>query len=398
MKKLNLLDQSQSFKVNDTGTVIPFNAFENNQPFGVTENETSVFRIKNDMGFLKSVNATSTAGGYVFQLNTKDLVGLVPGTYEIELAVTDEETNAELIFPDSGFCSFNITNSALTVTGTQIPTMSLDSFKQQLEQYVKVQTNGKLDSIKSDFETYVNSVKQGPAGPQGEPGADGRPASIVVGSTTTGNVGSSASVTNSGTSSAAILNFTIPQGKQGPQGNPGSDGKAATVTVGTTKTTDPGQSASVTNSGTDSAAILDFVLPAGPQGEKGDTGDIGTYCVSTGWLQSGFTFPSNASAIRLKYKIDTINGSSLLTLFCSVKFPKTDMNAWGKLIATFPSNVTVDGTTNIFMPCVTAGGECSLKVKNNQIILNTWQNLGNVGTDGLVEFNFNGIFPVTLNN
>lgn len=398
MKKLNLLDQSQSFKVNDTGTVIPFNAFENNQPFGVTENETSVFRIKNDIGFLKSVNATSTAGGYVFQLNTKDLVGLVPGTYEIELAVTDEETNAELIFPDSGFCSFNITNSALTVTGTQIPTMSLDSFKQQLEQYVKVQTNGKLDSIKSDFETYVNSVKQGPAGPQGEPGADGKPASIVVGSTTTGNVGSSASVTNSGTSSAAILNFTIPQGKQGPQGNPGSDGKAATVTVGTTKTTDPGQSASVTNSGTDSAAILDFVLPAGPQGEKGDTGDIGKYCVSTGWLQSGFTFPSNASAIRLKYKIDTINGSSLLTLFCSVKFPKTDMNAWGKLIATFPSNVTVDTTTNIFMYCVTAGGNCNLKVKNNQIILNTWQTLGNVGSDGLVEFNFNGIYPVTLSD
>lgn len=398
MKKLNLLDQSTSFKVNDTGTVIPFNAFENNQPFGVTENETSVFRIKNDMGFLKSVNATSTASGYIFQLNTKDLVGLVPGTYEIELTVTDTQTNEELIFPDTGFCSFSIANSALTVTGTQIPTMSLDSFKQQLEQYVQTQTNGKLESIKSDFDDYVANVKQGPTGPQGEPGPDGKSASIIVGSTTTGDVGSSASVTNSGTSSAAILNFTIPQGKQGPQGNPGSDGKAATVTVGTTKTTDPGQSASVTNSGTDSAAILDFVLPAGPQGEKGDTGDIGTYCISTGWLQSGFTFPSNASAIRLKYKIDTINGSSLLTLFCSVKFPKADMNAWGKLIATFPDNVTVDGTTNIFMSCVTAGGECSLKVKNNQIILNTWQNLGNVGTDGLVEFNFNGIFPVTLNN
>lgn len=223
MKKLNLLDQSTSFKVNDTGTIIPFNAFENNQPFGVTENETSVFRIKNDMGFLKAVNATSAAGGYIFQLNTKDLVGLVPGTYEIELVVTNGETNAELIFPDSGFCSFNITNSALTVTGTQIPTMSLDSFKQQLEQYVQLQTNGKLDSIKSDFETYVNSVKQGPAGPQGEPGADGKPASIVVGSTTTGEVGSSASVTNSGTSSNVILNFQIPQG---------SPGKAASVSVG----------------------------------------------------------------------------------------------------------------------------------------------------------------------
>ena len=100
----------------------------------------------------------------------------------------------------------------------------------------------------------------------------------------------------------------------------------------------------------------------------------------------------------MKYKIDTINGSSLLTLFCSVKFPKADMNTWGKLIATFPDNVTVDTTTNIFMYCVTASGCCNLKVKNNQIILNTWQDLGNVGSDGLVEFNFNGIYPVTLSD
>ena len=77
MKKLNLLDQSSSFKVNDTGTIIPFNAFEDNQPFSVTADDaTPVFRIKNEMGFLKSVNATVAVGGYIFQLNTKDLVGV----------------------------------------------------------------------------------------------------------------------------------------------------------------------------------------------------------------------------------------------------------------------------------------------------------------------------------
>lgn len=159
MKKLNLLDQSTSFKVNDTGTIIPFNAFENNQPFGVTKDDTPVFRIKNDMGFLKAVNATTAAGDYIFQLNTKDLVGLVPGTYQIELAVTNSKTNEELIFPDTGFCSFNITDSAMTVTGTQIPTMSLDSFKQQLEQYVQNQTADKLQSIENDFQAYVNNLQ-----------------------------------------------------------------------------------------------------------------------------------------------------------------------------------------------------------------------------------------------
>lgn len=177
MKKLNLLDQSSSFKVNDTGTIIPFNAFEDNQPFSVTADDaTPVFRIKNEMGFLKSVNATVAIGGYIFQLNTKDLVGLVPGTYQVELVVTDSKTNEEQIFPDTGFCSFNITDSAMTVTGTQIPTMSLDSFKQQLEQYVQTQTDNRIQGIEDDFSKYVESVKQGPkgeTGPQGEQGPKG---------------------------------------------------------------------------------------------------------------------------------------------------------------------------------------------------------------------------------
>ena len=160
MKKLNLLDQSSSFKVNDSGTVIPFNAFEDNQPFSVTADDaTPVFRIKNEMGFLKSVNATVAVGGYVFQLNTKDLVGLVPGTYQVELAVTDSTTNEELIFPDIGFCSFNITDSAMTVTGTQIPTMSLDSFKNELQQYVENQAASKLQTIESDFQTYATNLQ-----------------------------------------------------------------------------------------------------------------------------------------------------------------------------------------------------------------------------------------------
>ena len=160
MKKLNLLDQSPSFKVNDTGTIIPFNAFEDNQPFSVTADDaTPVFRIKNEMGFLKSVNATVAVGGYIFQLNTKDLVGLVPGTYQVELAVTDSKTNEELIFPDTGFCSFNITDSAMTVTGTQVPTMSLDSFKNELQQYVENQAASKLQTIESDFQTYATNLQ-----------------------------------------------------------------------------------------------------------------------------------------------------------------------------------------------------------------------------------------------
>jgi Collagen triple helix repeat (20 copies) len=56
---------------------------------------------------------------------------------------------------------------------------------------------------------------QGPAGDAGPTGAQGSAATVAIGSVTTGAAGSSASVTNSGTSSAATFNFTIPQGAAG---------------------------------------------------------------------------------------------------------------------------------------------------------------------------------------
>jgi hypothetical protein len=46
----------------------------------------------------------------------------------------------------------------------------------------------------------------------------------MVGTITTGAPGTQASVTNSGTSSAAVLNFTIPQGATGAAGSGGSGG------------------------------------------------------------------------------------------------------------------------------------------------------------------------------
>lgn len=60
-----------------------------------------------------------------------------------------------------------------------------------------------------------------------------------------------------------------PQGDPGPKGDPGA---AATVTVGTTQTGDPGSQATVQNGGTTSAAILNFTIP---KGEKGDAGAAG---------------------------------------------------------------------------------------------------------------------------
>ena len=56
---------------------------------------------------------------------------------------------------------------------------------------------------------------QGLTGATGATGAQGSAATVAIGSVTTGAAGSSASVANSGTSSAATFNFTIPQGVTG---------------------------------------------------------------------------------------------------------------------------------------------------------------------------------------
>ena len=59
------------------------------------------------------------------------------------------------------------------------------------------------------------------------------------------------------------------QGERGVQGLQGPAGNAATITIGNVTTSAPGTSASVTNRGTSSAAVLDFVLPKGKDGADG---------------------------------------------------------------------------------------------------------------------------------
>lgn len=76
----------------------------------------------------------------------------------------------------------------------------------------------------------------GAAGKDGTNGKDGAAATITIGAVTTGDAGTAASVTNAGTASAAVLNFVIPKGEkgdtgaQGPQGETGTTGPAYTLT------------------------------------------------------------------------------------------------------------------------------------------------------------------------
>lgn len=82
-------------------------------------------------------------------------------------------------------------------------------------------------------------------------------ASVQVGTTTTLDPDQDATVSNSGTNKDAVLNFGI------PKGDPGT---AASIQVGTTQTVQPEENAEVTNTGTTSAAVLNFKIPRGKDG------------------------------------------------------------------------------------------------------------------------------------
>lgn len=126
---------------------------------------------------------------------------------------------------------------------------------------------------------------QGPSGEKGDTGAtgpQGDAATIELGTVTTGEAGTDVIITNSGTSSNAVFNFTIPrgsqgvqgeqgsQGIQGPKGDTGDDGFSPTATV---TQTSGGATISITDkNGTTTASVTNGTN--GTNGQDGASAEI----------------------------------------------------------------------------------------------------------------------------
>lgn len=99
------------------------------------------------------------------------------------------------------------------------------------------------------------------------------------------------------------------QGERGVQGAQGPAGTAATITIGNVTTSAPGTSAQVTNRGTSSAAVLDFVLPKGKDGADGGvTVDEELSSTSTNPVQNKAIY----NALLNKVGTDIFSGFTLL--------------------------------------------------------------------------------------
>ena len=150
-------------------------------------------------------------------------------------------------------------------------------------------------------------------------GGSGSTVSVTVGKTTTGTAGTNASVTNSGTESALVLDFTIPAGAtgatgpQGPKGETGATGAKGEQGI-------PGEKGATGATGPkgdkgDAFTYADFTeeqLAAlkGPKGDKGEKGDTG----AAGPAGKDGTNGTNATITKATASVDDTTGTPAVTV------------------------------------------------------------------------------------
>ena len=177
--------------------------------------------------------------------------------------------------------------------------------------YVCLQGNTNLipSSNTSAWSVMVLKGETGPAGAVGSAGT------VTIGTTTTGSSGGNASVTNSGTSSEAVLNFTLPkgasgaagvQGSRGLTGDTGAAGDNATIQISTVTTLPEDSNATVTNIGSDTAAVLQFGLPMGQTGAQGTFRWKGAYSATYTYGTNDVAYYNGSSYVAIQGTLDNI--------------------------------------------------------------------------------------------
>ena len=186
-------------------------------------------------------------------------------------------------------------------------------------------------------------------GAKGDKGDPGDSATIAVGSVTTLAAGSDATVTNSGTSSAAVLNFGIPQGAAGETGE---DGVSPTIV---SSEITGGHRLTITDaSGTSTVDVMD-----------GAKGDPGTGLYISGTVSSVSLLPATAEqstmynvGTQAPYNIYMYDNGSWLDIG-QLQGPTGATGAaagFGTPTATIDANTGTPGVT------VTASGQDTAKV------------------------------------
>ena len=164
---------------------------------------------------------------------------------------------------------------------------------------------------------------KGEKGDTGATGANGITPTLKVGSTSTGNAGTNASVTMTDNNNVYTLNFVIPKGEKGDTGAKGdagakgqdgvkgADGITPTLRVGTVTTLAAGSNATVTMSENNNVYTLNFGIPKGNKGDTGASGGSGETTVvnptiTIGTVTSGDTASATITGDSPNYTLNLV--------------------------------------------------------------------------------------------
>ena len=138
-------------------------------------------------------------------------------------------------------------------------------------------------------------------------------------------------------------------------GRDGQDGQAATIDVGTVTTGAPGTQASVTNSGTTSAAVFDFTIPRGADGTNGTNGvdgdDGASISASAVAITGGHRLTiSSTDPQASDVTFDVMDGTEIIQTSSDTRTATLTVAGWTGATAPYTQTVTFLGMTSSVVP------------------------------------------------
>ena len=176
----------------------------------------------------------------------------------------------------------------------------------------------------------------GPTGPTGPTGSNGMNGAMGPTGPTGANGMNGAMGPTGPTGPTGATGDTGAEGPVGPTGETGPTGAAATITIGSVTTGDPGTEASVTNSGTSEDAVFDFVIPRGEPGGGGAPEVLATVDTTPQ--------PTSANGALIFNETPLVSGTAITHTAGS---PDVQINQPGIYQAFFTGTVLIDAGTTI---------------------------------------------------